>query len=538
MYKPMKTIVFLMTCIILTFIAPAAHAAADEGRIKEALQQLDSLIEAKPAIHARQEAKIDSLRKEAARAEDKWEKYSLYGSLFYEYLHYQADSSFYYVGKKEEMLPLLNNPDLQNEVLINRAEVYGVMGLCLETYNTLKAVDHSIMSPGMRGYYYSVCCSHYTNMAEYVEGPYGGDLYARKANEYRDSILTLLPPDTNHDIVFSEKLLLTEKPEEVARQLEKLLAEATDTKPRTYLHYALSEAYRMEGDTTQLIYHLAQTAILDLQSAVREYAALQKLAWILYQQGDIERAFRYVVCSAEDAIACNARLRTMESGNFYAIIHKNFGKMKEEAHQRTQLLLIVSFILFILLAVIVTGLGWWTKKMAEMRAELATANQKLETSNGELALTGKIKEAYIAHYLDRCVYYLEQMEQHRRSLEKLAMSSKIEDLFKAIRSTEIIREERKNFYMEFDRSFLELFPNFVADFNGLLAEGEEISLKPGELLSTELRIFALIRLGIADSNRIAHFLGYSLTTIYNYRSKLRNKAKGDKETFEQRVMEL
>lgn len=173
-----------------------------------------------------------------------------------------------------------------------------------------------------------------------------------------------------------------------------------------------------------------------------------------------------------------------------------------------------------------------------MRTELATTNQKLETSNKELALTGKIKETYIAHYLYRCVYYLEQMEQNRRSLEKLAMSSKIEDLFKAIRSTETIREERKNFYTEFDRSFLELFPNFVADFNDLLAEGEEISLKPGELLSTELRIFALIRLGITDSNRIAHFLGYSLTTIYNYRSKLRNKAKNDKEIFEQRVMKL
>lgn len=534
----MKTIVFLMTCLILTFVAPAAHAAADEGKIKEALQKLDSLIEAKPAIHARQEAKIDSLRKEAARADDVWKKYSLYGSLFYEYLHYQTDSSFYYVGKKEEMLPLLNNPDLQNEVLINRAEVYGVMGLCLETHNTLKAVDHSIMSPGMRGYYYSVCCSHYTNMAEYVEGPYGGDLYARKANEYRDSILTLLPPDTNHDIVFSEKLLLTEKPGEVARRLEKLLAEATDTKPRTYLHYALAEAYRIKGDTTQIIYHLAQTAILDLQSSVREYAALQKLAWLLFLQGDTEHAYKYIICSMEDAIACNARLRAMESRNFNSIIQKTMDEIRDKERTATQRLLMAGGLLFFLLLVIVAGLSWWTKKMAEMRAELATTNRKLETSNQELALTGKIKEAYIAHYLDRCVYYLEQMEQNRRSLEKLAMSSKIEDLFKAIRSTETIRVERKKFYTEFDRSFLELFPNFVADFNGLLAEGEEISPKPGELLSTELRIFALIRLGITDSNRIAHFLGYSLTTIYNYRSKLRNKAKGDKETFEQRVMEL
>lgn len=534
----MKTIVYLITVFVLSFIPLAIHASISDATIKETLRKLDSLIEAKPAIHARQEAKIDSLRKEAVQAKDLWKKYSLYGSLFYEYLHYQADSSFYYVEKKEKMLPLLNNPELHNEILINRAEVYGVMGLCLEAYNTLKAVDHSIMSPGMKGYYYSVCCSHYTNMAEYVKTPYGGNLYAKKANEYRDSILTLLPPDTNHDIVFSEKLLLTEKPKEVAQRLEKLLVKATASKPRTYLHYALAEAYRMERDTTKIIYHLAQTAILDLQSSVREYAALQKMAWVLFLQGDTKHAYQYIICSMEDAIACNARLRTMESGNFNSIIQKTVDEIRNKEHITTQRLLMAGSLLFFLLLVIVAGLSWWTKKMAEMRTELATTNQKLETSNKELALTGKIKETYIAHYLYRCVYYLEQMEQNRRSLEKLAMSSKIEDLFKAIRSTETIREERKNFYTEFDRSFLELFPNFVADFNDLLAEGEEISLKPGELLSTELRIFALIRLGITDSNRIAHFLGYSLTTIYNYRSKLRNKAKNDKEIFEQRVMKL
>ena len=252
----------------------------------------------------------------------------------------------------------------------------------------------------------------------------------------------------------------------------------------------------------------------------------------------MKRAYSYAACSADDAMACFARMRMMESGTFHTIIQRALNEEKDRAHKATQRLLIVGSVLFVLLVVMVAGLAWWTKKMAEMRAELADMNGKLEGSNKELAMTGKIKEVYIAHYLDKCVNYMEQIEQYRRSLEKLAMSSKIEDLFKAIRSTDFLRDERKKFYAEFDRSFLELFPNFVEHFNELLLEGEEITVKPGELLCTELRIFALIRLGITDSNRIAHFLGYSLTTIYNYRSKLRNKAKGDKDTFEQRVMEL
>lgn len=118
------------------------------------------------------------------------------------------------------------------------------------------------------------------------------------------------------------------------------------------------------------------------------------------------------------------------------------------------------------------------------------------------------------------------------------MASRIDDLFKAIKSEQFIRDERKAFYNEFDKSFLELFPHFIASFNKLLIEEGRIYPKSGELLTTELRIFALIRLGVTDSNKIAHFLGYSLATIYNYRSKIRNKAIGDKEQFEHDVMNL
>ena len=173
-----------------------------------------------------------------------------------------------------------------------------------------------------------------------------------------------------------------------------------------------------------------------------------------------------------------------------------------------------------------------------MRQNLSQANEQLRLVNRELAQTGKVKEVYIAHYLDQCVSYLDKLESYRRSLGKLAMASRFDDLFKAIKSDQFIRDERKEFYHQFDKSFLELFPNFINSFNELLVEEGRLSPKPNELLNTELRIFALIRLGVTDSNTIAHFLGYSLATVYNYRSKIRNRAKGDKEQFEQEVMNL
>lgn len=192
--------------------------------------------------------------------------------------------------------------------------------------------------------------------------------------------------------------------------------------------------------------------------------------------------------------------------------------------------------LFLLIAIFY--LYRWMKKLSVMRRNLSLANKQMSAVNAELEQTGKIKEVYIARYLDRCVNYLDKLETYRRSLAKLAMASRIEDLFKAIKSEQFIRDERDEFYNEFDRSFLKLFPNFISAFNNLLVEEGRVYPKSDELLTTELRIFALIRLGVVDSNRIAHFLGYSLATIYNYRSRIRNKAAGDKDQFEQNVMNL
>ena len=172
-----------------------------------------------------------------------------------------------------------------------------------------------------------------------------------------------------------------------------------------------------------------------------------------------------------------------------------------------------------------------------MRKELSVTNKQLQAINNELNQASKIKEEYIALYLNRCVIYLDKLDAYRRSLAKMAMASRLEDLFKTIKSEQFIRDERKNFYNEFDKSFLQLFPRFIESFNELMTEEGKLYPKSGEILSTELRIFALIRLGISDSSSIAQFLGYSLATVYSYRSKVKSKALG-KSTFEKQISSL
>ena len=362
--------------------------------------------------------------------------------------------------------------------------------------------------------------------------------YLKKTGLYRDSLLEILPQSNNRQIILAEKLILEGHPDKAIPLLNKVLTSSLSMQDKAYVYYTLALAYEAKKDMDMEIYYLAQTALTDLTSSTREYAALQKLARLVYLQGDPERAYTYVSCSMKDAVACNARLRFLEVTEFYPIIDKAYSDKKAQEKRLGWILMVSISSLAIALIVLAFYLYHGMKKLAFMRRDLSKTNNELVAVNKQLQQTGKIKEVYIARDLDRCVSYLDKLEQYRRSLEKLAMASRIEELFKAIRSEQFLREERKNFYNGFDKSFLELFPHFIRDFNNLLTEEGKIEPKPGEILNTELRIFALIRLGVTDANRIAHFLGYSLATVYNYRSKIRNRAKGDKENFEQEVMNL
>ena len=496
----MKNLTLYMLFLLLLFPFSLCAMHTDNAA---ALKKLDEVISKKETFQIRKEKEINNLKLELAHSTDPVRKYELYASLFGAYLHYQADSSLYYINREMEILPLLNRPELEYEIIINRATVMGVMGMYIEAIEQLERIDPKKLNEWTRLSYYQTYRACYGWLADYTTNKNEKEKYLKKTDLYRDSIIAAMPPEANKTI-----------------------------------YYTLSEAYSMKKDIEKEVYYLILTAIADLETPVREYASLQKLAHLMYESGDIDRAYKYLSCSMEDAVACNARLRFIEVTEFFPIIDKAY-KLKEEkerAVSRAMLISVSLLSLFLLIAIFY--LYRWMKKLSVMRRNLSLANKQMSAVNAELEQTGKIKEVYIARYLDRCVNYLDKLETYRRSLAKLAMASRIEDLFKAIKSEQFIRDERDEFYNEFDRSFLKLFPNFISAFNNLLVEEGRVYPKSDELLTTELRIFALIRLGVVDSNKIAHFLGYSLATIYNYRSRMRNKAAGDKDMFEQNVMNL
>ncbi|ERI81503.1 hypothetical protein HMPREF1981_03128 [Bacteroides pyogenes F0041] len=531
----MKKIVYY---ILIFLLIPSSALFAKHRDDKAIFKQLDKVMNEKNALQLRKEKEIEELKQQLTHSDEVLKKYNLCGSLFDTYLHYQADSALYYIDLQMDLLSSLRRPELKVELIIDRATVMGVMGMYNEALEQLRQINPRKLEKETLQSYYQTYRACYGWLADYTTNQQEKIKYLKKTDLYRDSIIASMPEGINRTIVLAEKNIVNNRPDTAVVILNKILEDSTDLRQKAYIYYTLSEAYNIKKDIEQEAYYLALTAIADLESSVREYASLQKLAQLMYERGDIDRAYKYLSRSMEDAVASNARLRFIEVTQFFPIIDKAY-KLKEERQRAVSRILLISIsILSLFLLIAIFFLYRWMKKLSAMRRDLSIANKQMLAVNKELEETGKIKEVYIARYLDRCVNYLDKLETYRRSLAKLAMASRIEDLFKAIKSEQFIRDERDEFYNEFDRSFLKLFPNFISSFNDLLMEEGKIYPKSDELLTTELRIFALIRLGVTDSNRIAHFLGYSLATIYNYRSRIRNKAAGNKDQFEEDVMRL
>lgn len=527
----MKSTIYYLFLLLLSM--QPAYASDSEQPIKSLLKELDRTITMKADFHKQREHEIDSIKKLVYLTSSPEEKYHLYSSLYGIYLHYQADSALHYLEERKALLPALQNPQYENDLWIARAEVLGIMGLYNEVGEQLEQVRRDQLDNHTLLYYYYTCRTYYGWIADYTHTD-ERHKYIEKTNAYRDSILSLTSNELDHNIVLADKMIVDGQPDKAIELINKELEDLDNQESLVYLLYNMSQAYAQKGDTEKQIYYLVQTAIADLKDAKREYISLQKLALLMFEKGDIERAYEYLSCSMEDAVDCNARLRSVEVTEFFPIVDKVYKlKIQKEKQVSRTLLLSVSFMSFLLL-ITIFYLYRQMKKLSFMRRELSITNEQLQGTNKELNQASKIKEEYIALYLNQCVIYLDKLDAYRRSLAKMAMASRLEDLFKAIKSEQFIRDERKNFYNDFDKSFLRLFPHFIESFNGLMTEEGKLYPKSGEILSTELRIFALIRLGINDSSSIAHFLGYSLATVYSYRSKVKSKAL-NKEQFEELV---
>jgi hypothetical protein len=544
----MKKVILIFVAIFLSGLL----YAKDNKSTDVLLREIDAIIKNRQIYGAEKEARIADLKRLLVEAASDEQRYGFCGRLFDEYRAYNLDSSFVYAQRKEELARRLNKQDYLDDSAMNMAEVMGTTGMYKEALELLGGIDKKTLPGYLYGYYYHLYRTIYGLMGDYAVTEEAKNEYYRMTDLYRDSLLQVNASDSlGHVLVMADKCIVHAQYDEAIRMLAEYYGKPSlDEHAQAMITYTISEGCRLKGDKEGQKHYLALSAIADLKSAVKEYVSLRKLASLVYEAGDIDRAYNYLKCSLEDATLCNARLRTLEISQVFPIIDQAYQLKTKRQQQEMKVSLICISLLSVFLLVAIFFVYKQMKKVAaarrevvdtntllqELNEELHDSNSQLKEMNHTLSEANYIKEEYIGRYMDQCSTYLDKMDLYRRSLNKIAAAGRVEELYKAIKSSQFLDEELKEFYANFDVTFLQLFPSFVEEFNALLTE--PMQPKPGEQLNTELRIFALIRLGITDSTKIAQFLRYSVTTIYNYRTRVRNKALGERDEFETKVMQI
>ncbi|MDD2437343.1 MAG: DUF6377 domain-containing protein [Massilibacteroides sp.] len=508
------------------------------------IAELDKAIQKQQVYMDKKEANIRSLKKMLEmNFLTPEQEFEINSQLYTEYRKYISDSAVRHVQKNMVIAEKLNNTNRKNVSAIELAWLYSSRGLYFEAKKLLEGIKKPIIKPDLLARYYEVYgafCSHYGQSNNQVE-------YFIKSEYYRDSLLAVLDVNSyEYQLNKGIKLVYKGQLNEAETILNKLMSDIPKESPEeATVSYFLSLIYKQTGQTSLQEKQLLISAIADIKNTIKDNASLQELALFYYSQGDINRAYKFIDLAIHEALFCNLRYRAIETSSFYPIINASY--QAKEKKSKSDLLIITLLIGLLSLIVITVTFFLYKqmKKLSRIRRQLKETNQELSHLNEDLNRlntnlvdANHIKEEYIGHFFDLCSSYIDKLQNYRKELNKLAANNRLDELFKALKSTDFIDGEVEELNRNFDTIFLNLYPTFIDDFNRLLLPQERITLKPGELLNTELRIFALIRLGITDSVKIASFLRYSLRTVYNYRTKMRNKAAVARDNFERKVTEI
>lgn len=546
---------FFCLISLLTFIC-SVHAKMSQDTIMSSLYQT---IEDKGMYESEKKKRITEIKRMLEMPNITLEqRYDVNLKLYNEYKTYLSDSAIYYVKENVTIAKDVNSKIWINESKLDLISLYIIAGMYIESLMGLESINSKDLPDWLQVKYYDcykLLYKYYSNNNPYTL------VHNDKSELYRDSLLRILDQNSNHyKIVYAEKLYDENKLDESKKILEKILDETeSDTHEKAILAYALANIYKKEGNINKQKEYYAISAICDIKNTIKENASMQALASVLYETGEVEDAYLCIKLSMEDAMFCNARLRTYEISQIFPIIDSAYQENVEKQKLELKVFLILVSLMSIFLIIAIIYVYRQMKRVARIRKELyrtnlklnelnedlqSTVNQlhdvnaELSVVNTELSEANQIKETYIGHFLDLCSTYIDKLEKYQNTLNKKAVERKLDELYKMLKSREMIDNELKELYEKFDNIFLHLYPNFVEQFNDLLIEEERFVLKPNELLNVELRIFALIRLGIVDSSKIANFLHYSVNTIYSYRTRVRNKSRIPREQFELMVMKI
>ena len=518
--------VILLVCAgaAVTLLGSCRHRSVGNEAL---FHELDECIAHRQEYRQERELKIDSLRGEPA--EDFTGGYfEKCGRLLEAYRSYDLDSQLYYT---RERLRSAVTPFENQAALLNYGEVMMRNAMYHEAILYLDSAGRTPIDEALKPYYFHLRRTLYGLMEDFSVAQPEREKYALLTRQYRDSMMAIHPPGSFlHELVRADGLYAAHLYDSALHVLDdyELSVGRIGENEQAFLAITRAQVYRELGDAEREKYFLAVSSLADLRNSIREYISLQELAMLLYCEGDVDRAYRYMLCAIEDAMAGSERVRSIETGITYPVIESAYRKQVHR-RQMTLMALLASILVIVLLLI---GIALYFNIQ---RRKLASLNARLVASNGKLRLSNQINTMYIGRYMETASLLIDRFDAWRNNLKTLAHDGQYDKITAALNSQRFTQEQLASFYHDFDEAFLELFPNFVSDVQALLVPEAELRIKEGEHLNTDLRVLALIRLGITDSRQISSFLRYSLSTIYNSRTRMRNLYKGDRELFEAKI---
>lgn len=559
----------LIVCLLFPayVCADTSKHALEENR--KLLHSLDSLLEQQDLFVRVKEERIKQLKMQYSRVKDVKELYAMNRMVYLEYRVYDADSALHYINKNIQLAQQTNNRTWEVVSLLEQSFVLTSSGLLTEALKAVSDIQPEELPQNLRSEYFGRLCTLYSRLRDYSsENSQLSEHYNNLQKAFRDSVyLTATPDELRYWNCRAWLYLGTLEIEPVKQAFEENKQTlSNDSRKYSIATYNLSAIYRSENNESKYLENLILSAMADIRSVNGDIGSLQEIAEYLFKHGEIDRAYNYILYCSQKAMLFHNRVRIVKMSHLQNQIYKAYQEQSRTQQKRLQASLIaVSFLFLVLigaflfirkqmrrlkeanlkldstnqkLSVNMDALSTAHQRLEEVNMQLKDLNTQLQEVNDQLRESNYVKEEYIGYVFNICSTYISKLEEFRKNINRKLKVGQIEDVKAMTDSSATASNELKEFYQNFDTIFLHLYPDFVGDFNALLLPEERIELKEGELLNTELRIHALIRLGITDSVKIADFLHCSAQTVYNNRLRTRNKSIIPKEDFINAVKKL
>ena len=540
----MKKIVWLLMMVVMPMVANAAFSRnADLEDEDELLHRLDQYIARRDEFSSKKEKKLIRMKKKLNLTSSKRERLSLYNQIYREYYTYRYDSAMVYAKRGLQLAEQLHDDYYINLNKINRAAVLSTGGFYSQAEDLLLSLKPEDISPKLMQYYYYTLTWVYNYWGAFCERSEFKEemqdkkrLYLAKTLEYMGNKQSALYYYLSGELEY----LLHHTDKKVLGWYQKALAASpVDSRVHASAAYCIARYYQDNEQMDIYEKYLVQAAISDQVCPLKENLALQELSTYLYNKDAkyAKRVSKYIYCSMEDAQFYNNRLRMVEISRILPLITETNHQREIRQNRIITISLVVVSIVSLGFLAMMFFVFRINKRLAKSRREVRSHNMLLEELNQKLLNTNKRRETYMRLFMDISAVYIKKLDDYRKLVSRKIKAKQTADLLTAINSYKLAEEEASSFYIRFDKAFMDLYPNFVDEFNQLLLPEKQIVLPAPNSLTKELRIYALMRLGITDGQELATLLFYSTQTIYNYKTSIRKRAK-DLTTFDAAINQL